>query len=71
MCGKSVSENCPITPRNVFRFSSDISIESEWRRVPKDAVVVRTWARNQGLDVADRGRIPIAVIKAWNVAHAD
>ncbi|MGW3399058.1 Lsr2 family DNA-binding protein [Streptomyces hydrogenans] len=30
---------------------------------------MREWARAQGYDVPDRGRIPAAVIQAWEQAH--
>ena len=30
---------------------------------------VRTWARSQGLDVADRGRLPAEVLAAYEAAH--
>lgn len=32
---------------------------------------IRDWARNNGHDVSDRGRIPSSVIEAFEAAHAD
>ncbi|WP_049871626.1 Lsr2 family DNA-binding protein [Catenulispora acidiphila] len=62
--------NCPITPRNASRFSSEISVEDASSRVLGDPVAVRSWARSHGLQVADRGRLSGAVIKAWQVAQS-
>ena len=58
-----------ITPPNTFRIYSEISIENNRSPAPIDPVSVRTWARSQGLDVADRGRLPSAVVKAWQAVH--
>ncbi|MCK0515919.1 histone-like nucleoid-structuring protein Lsr2 [Williamsia sp. DF01-3] len=30
---------------------------------------VRVWARRQGYDIAERGRIPVAITRAYNDAH--
>jgi hypothetical protein len=30
-----------------------------------DPVVVRAWARKQGMELADRGRIPAAIVAKW------
>jgi hypothetical protein len=35
----------------------------------KDLAAVREWARGQGIDVSDRGRIPAAVIEQYDAAH--
>jgi nucleoid-associated protein Lsr2 len=32
---------------------------------PADQSVVRTWAREQGLQVSDRGRVPNAILEAY------
>ena len=32
---------------------------------PADQAVVRTWAREQGLQVSDRGRVPNAILEAY------
>lgn len=34
-----------------------------------NASAVRTWARDQGYDVPERGRIPGPIIEAWKLAH--
>jgi hypothetical protein len=34
-----------------------------------DLAAVRVWAREQGLDVSDRGRVPIEVQRAYDAAH--
>ncbi|MFF2027476.1 histone-like nucleoid-structuring protein Lsr2, partial [Streptomyces sp. NPDC058171] len=31
--------------------------------------VVRDWARAQGIEVSDKGRIPAAVMRAFSAAH--
>ncbi|GCE38993.1 Lsr2 family protein [Rhodococcus sp. USK10] len=33
--------------------------------------VVRAWARTQGIEVSEKGRIPAAVMRAFSAAHAD
>lgn len=38
-------------------------------RVSDDPVVVRAWARERGFRVADRGRLPAAVVAAYVAAH--
>lgn len=35
----------------------------------KDLATIREWARGQGIDVSDRGRIPGAVIEQYDAAH--
>lgn len=30
---------------------------------------IREWARGQGIDIADRGRIPATVVAAYNAGH--
>jgi hypothetical protein len=34
-----------------------------------DLVTVRQWARSNGYDVSDRGRVPAAVLEAYDAAH--
>jgi hypothetical protein len=36
-----------------------------------DAAELRAWARRRGLQVADRGRVPAAVVAAWRQAHGE
>lgn len=43
--------------------------EAMSRREQLDAI--RAWARAQGFDIADRGRIPITVQQAFERAHAN
>lgn len=44
------------------------------REVPdderEDPSEVRQWARNQGMDIAHRGKIPFAIVDAYRKAHA-
>jgi hypothetical protein len=35
----------------------------------KDLAAVREWARGQGLEVSDRGRVPAAVVEQYDAAH--
>ncbi|MFL6162707.1 MAG: Lsr2 family protein [Jatrophihabitantaceae bacterium] len=35
----------------------------------RELAAVRAWAREQGLEVSDRGRVPIEVQKAYDAAH--
>lgn len=37
-------------------------------QVSSDAREIRTWAREQGIEVSDRGRIPAPVREAWEAA---
>ncbi|MFD0635495.1 histone-like nucleoid-structuring protein Lsr2 [Catenulispora yoronensis] len=60
-----------MTPRNAFRFTSEISVESTSSRVLGDPAAVRNWASGRGMQVADRGRLPDAVVKAWQDATAN
>jgi hypothetical protein len=39
------------------------------RRGRADLEAIRTWARGNGFSVADRGRIPAAVLEAYNAAN--
>ncbi len=42
------------------------------RRAPVDreqSKAIREWARGQGLEVSDRGRIPTSVTEAYQQAH--
>jgi Lsr2 len=32
---------------------------------------MRKWARSQGLDVEDKGRIPADIVEKYNAAHAE
>lgn len=36
---------------------------------PPDLTAVREWARGNGYELADRGRIPIAILEAYDAAH--
>ena len=35
----------------------------------KDTGVIRTWARENGHEVSERGRVPSSVIEAYDAAH--
>ena len=35
----------------------------------KDLAAVREWARGQGLEVSDRGRVPAALVEQYDAAH--
>jgi len=35
----------------------------------RDLAAVRTWARENGRTVSDRGRVPAAVLEAYDAAH--
>ena len=36
---------------------------------PKDSSSIREWAKSQGLEVSDRGRIPRAIVEQYQAAH--
>lgn len=38
-------------------------------RIDKDLDAIRAWAREQGHKVSDYGRIPFAIVEAYNQAH--
>ncbi|WP_148616557.1 Lsr2 family DNA-binding protein [Nocardioides rubriscoriae] len=35
----------------------------------KDYAAIRGWARSQGLEVTDRGRVPSALVEHYNAMH--
>ena len=35
----------------------------------EQTAAIRAWARNNGFEIGDKGRIPTAVIDAYNAAH--
>lgn len=35
----------------------------------RDLAAVREWARGQGFEVSDRGRVPAAVVEQYDAAH--
>jgi hypothetical protein len=35
----------------------------------KDYSAIRTWAKSQGLEVSDRGRLPRSVVELYEAAH--
>jgi hypothetical protein len=38
-------------------------------RSRNDVAKVREWAREQGLEVSDRGRVPAAIVEQYEAAH--
>jgi hypothetical protein len=40
-------------------------------RSKEQTQAIRDWARNNGWDIADRGRVPASVIEAFETAHAE
>lgn len=38
-------------------------------RVDSDAGAMRAWARSNGYEVSDRGRVPATVVQAYRAAH--
>jgi hypothetical protein len=43
--------------------------EDEHRRRPEELRAIRQWAREQGLQVSDRGRISADVVEKYEAAH--
>ena len=41
----------------------------EKRELPIDQAVVRAWAKEQGIDVPARGKIPAAVVERYKAEH--
>jgi Lsr2 len=39
------------------------------RRAGGRSAEIRSWAREQGLDVSERGRIPAGIVEQWEKAH--
>lgn len=39
------------------------------KAITTDNASIRAWARDEGLAVSDRGRIPAEIIEAYNAAH--
>ncbi|WP_245234438.1 Lsr2 family DNA-binding protein [Streptomyces flavochromogenes] len=47
-----------------------VTAPSTWSQVSTSTI--RTWARANGHDVPDRGRVPVAILEAWEAAtHSD
>jgi hypothetical protein len=40
-------------------------------KAPVDTVAVREWARDNGIDIKDRGRVPADVVEKYQAATAD
>lgn len=56
--------------RTSTRASSSSSSSSAPARADREQTqAIREWARGQGYEVSDRGRIPGAVLEAYNAAH--
>lgn len=72
-------EHPPVFPRDLLRQGAfftpappaDASTPPEPHPVGSitSATVIREWARSQGYDVPDRGRIPAPIIQAWEQSH--
>lgn len=60
-----------LCPEHVRLFAS-VSKPAPRRKTTKsryDPKAVRQWAREQGMEVSDKGRIPPDVLKAYSAAH--
>jgi hypothetical protein len=55
------------TPSPAQTASAPVSPSSSGRRI--DSQAVRAWARANGYDLPDRGRIPATILQAWEEAH--
>jgi hypothetical protein len=42
---------------------------AETSRHPSQTQSIRRWARSNGLEISDRGRIPASIVDAYNSAH--
>ncbi|MCX5231529.1 histone-like nucleoid-structuring protein Lsr2 [Streptomyces sp. NBC_00233] len=67
----------PLFPRDLLadgpaftpsRLRSRVPVTAPSTRPPVDTSTIRTWARANGYDVPDRGRVPIAILEAWVAA---
>lgn len=45
------------------------STASKSKSSPEHLAAIRAWARKKGYEVSDRGRIPAAVVEAFDAAH--
>jgi len=55
---------------NADRTADSVSARQPGRRTSRDqAAAVRAWARHNGFDVPDRGRIPESIHLAFEAAH--
>jgi Lsr2 len=39
------------------------------RRASSRSAEIRSWARDQGIEVSERGRIPAGIVEQWEKAH--
>jgi hypothetical protein len=57
-----------------IRAAVKVPKRSSGRRAPsaasrRDLSAVRAWAKTKGYDVSDRGRVPRAIVEAYDAAH--
>ncbi|MFB7406868.1 histone-like nucleoid-structuring protein Lsr2 [Streptomyces sp. NPDC056202] len=69
----------PLFPRDLLddgpaftpsRLRGRIPVTAPDTRPPVSTSTIRAWARAQGFDVPDRGRVPLAVFEAWEAWEA-
>ena len=60
-----------VAARKVSRVaaSADRRTSTTPARRRRDLAAIRAWAREHGLEVSDRGRVPIEVQRAYDAAH--
>ncbi|MFD6359677.1 histone-like nucleoid-structuring protein Lsr2 [Streptomyces roseolus] len=72
-------EHPPVFPRDLLSrsafFTPESTADTDSRPTPHPSgsitstAAIREWARAQGYDVPDRGRIPASLIQAWEQSH--
>ncbi|MFJ3099433.1 Lsr2 family DNA-binding protein [Streptomyces hydrogenans] len=75
----SGNEHPPVFPRDLLSrgafFTPTPPADADTPPAPSprgsvtNATAIREWARSQGYDVPDRGRIPAPIIQAWEQSH--
>ncbi|MFD3993160.1 histone-like nucleoid-structuring protein Lsr2 [Streptomyces sp. NPDC058548] len=67
----------PLFPRDLLCYGptftpsalrSRVSVTTPSTKAPVSTSTIRTWARANGYDLPDRGRVPFAVFEAWEAA---
>jgi hypothetical protein len=78
---RGISYEIDLTPAHKAKFAESIAPFTQAARrygstqtartaaQQRNQSAIRSWAREQGLDVSDRGRMPTSVIVRYNAAH--
>ncbi|KQU28401.1 MULTISPECIES: histone-like nucleoid-structuring protein Lsr2 [unclassified Rhodococcus (in: high G+C Gram-positive bacteria)] len=54
---------------SAVRAAAEATTKKSSKRDPEQTRAIREWANSNGYEVSDRGRIPTAVVEAFDAAH--